>query len=63
MDREYSSKPSTHLWDIDIAINALKENAVDCVLFFGFIVSILGSFYFLYWLKACEMGNVCTKNC
>ncbi|SBT78807.1 conserved Plasmodium protein, unknown function [Plasmodium ovale] len=62
MNSEYSSKPPTYSWDINIGLNALRENVVDFILLCAFTVSILGSFYFFYWLTSREMGNMCSKN-
>ncbi|KYN93263.1 hypothetical protein PGSY75_0023700 [Plasmodium gaboni] len=62
MNDDYASKPPTYIWDINIGLNALSENILDSILFFGFIISILGSFYFLYWLQSGEMRNMCNKS-
>ncbi|SCP02677.1 conserved Plasmodium protein, unknown function [Plasmodium malariae] len=62
MNGQYSSKPPTYTWDMNVGVNAIKENIVDFILLCGFSVSILGSFYFFYWLKNHEMRNVCSRS-
>ncbi|SBT72219.1 conserved Plasmodium protein, unknown function [Plasmodium malariae] len=62
MNGQYSSKPPTYTWDMNVGVNAIKENIVDFILLCGFSVSILGSFYFFYWLKNREMRNVCSRS-
>ncbi|KMZ97505.1 hypothetical protein PVNG_03939, partial [Plasmodium vivax North Korean] len=62
MNGEYAHKPPAYAWDVGVGLDALRQNIIDFILFCGFIASILGSFYFFYWLKTREMRNVCSKN-
>ncbi|CRG95780.1 conserved Plasmodium protein, unknown function [Plasmodium gallinaceum] len=62
MKGEYSSKPPTYRWDMNDALNKLKGNIMDLIFFVGFVISILGSFYFFYWLKSREVRTICNKD-